>query len=48
MLDSGSPTNCAGTGCGWMIGSSATPMVAFVTGLWIVEMHHKSALEVIT
>ena len=36
MLDSGTPANCAGTPYGWMIvSSSSTPMVAFVTGLWM-------------
>lgn len=36
MLDSGTPTNCAGSAYGWMmIGSSGAPLVAFVTGLWM-------------
>lgn len=35
-LDTGTPTNCTNTPYGWMmISSSSTPMVAFVTGLWM-------------
>ena len=36
MLDVGVPSNCTGTPYGWlMISSSSTPLVAFVTGLWM-------------
>jgi hypothetical protein len=36
MLDSGVPTNCAGTTYSWMMVPAANkPMLAFVTGLWM-------------
>gem|GEM_PF-2218123 len=36
MMDGTLPTNCAGTGYGWMmIASSNTGTVAFTTGLWM-------------
>lgn len=36
MLDSGPPTNCAGSAYGWMMVPAANkPMLAFVTGLWM-------------
>lgn len=36
MLDTGVPTNCAGTPSGWMkIPAQNKPMLAFVTGLWM-------------
>jgi len=36
MLDVGVPANCTGVAYGWLVVSSAsTPLVAFVTGLWM-------------
>jgi len=35
-LDTGLPTNCAGTIAGYMmVSSSSAPLMAFVTGLWM-------------
>src|SRR6185437_903563 len=36
MLDVGVPANCTGVAYGWlMVSSASTPLVAFVTGLWM-------------
>ena len=36
MVDAGLPSNCTGTGWGWMkIPAESKPMSAFVTGLWM-------------